>query len=152
MGYCCPIPTPHGHERNPMSDLNNLSMSGRLTRDAELTYLPSQTPVAKAGLACNRKVKDQDKTCFIDLTVMGKPAETFAKYLKKGDPVIITGRLELDQWEAKDGTKKSKHSVFVTDFTFLGNGQGGQQRERAPAQRDDREYAPLVGDEDSCPF
>ena len=140
-----------------MSDLNSVNMSGRLTRDIELKYLPSQTAVAEAGIACNRKYKDKDQTCFCEITVMGKQAEVFAKYLKKGDPVIISGRLELDQWEAQDGSKRSKHRIFVENFTFTGSptssnndnfkGERPGPQDEAPSQFD-----PQGMDDNQFPF
>jgi len=130
-----------------MSDHNVISMSGRLTRDVEFKYLPNQTPVAECGLACGRKYKDKEETCFVELTVFGKQAEVFNKYLSKGRQVIITGRLKLDQWEAQDGSKRSKHHIIVNDFTFISDGTGGQRETNPAPQR----AAPPMDDSD-VPF
>ncbi len=104
---------------------------GGLTRDPQLTYLPSQTPVVEFGLATTRKYKKQDGTlgedkCYVDCQMFGKRAEVINQYLKKGDPLFVEGRLKFDSWE-KDGQKRSKLRVFVESFEFLGKGGGGGQ-------------------------
>jgi single-strand DNA-binding protein len=90
-----------------------------------LTYLPSQTAVVDFGLAVNRKWKskegeDRDETCFIDCRAFGRTAENINKYLSKGRPLFVEGRLTFNQWTAQDGTKRSKHRVTVENFQFLG--------------------------------
>lgn len=116
-----------------MANLNKVLLMGNLTRDPQLTYLPSQTPVVEFGLAMNRRFKKQDgsmgdETCFVDCRMFGKRAETVNKYFKKGEPIFVEGRLQYDQWQAQDGTKKSRLRVFVENFEFIGRGggQGGQ--------------------------
>ncbi len=96
--------------------------TGRLTRDVELRYTQSGTALGKFGLAVNHRYtvngERKEKVCFVDCTVWGKSAETFAKHFEKGDAVTITGRLDLEQWEASDGTKRSKHSVTIDQWEF----------------------------------
>lgn len=111
-----------------MPTLNKVLLMGNLTRDPQLTYLPSQTPVAEFGMAMGHKYKKQDgsmaeDTCFVDCQLFGKRAEVVNKYFKKGEPIFIEGRLKLDQWQAQDGTKKSKLRVFVENFEFVGGKQ-----------------------------
>ncbi|HNX26158.1 MAG TPA: single-stranded DNA-binding protein [Phycisphaerae bacterium] len=113
-----------------MASFNKVILMGNLTRDPQLSYLPSQTPVVEVGLAVNRRFRTNDgqqreDTCFIDCRAMGKQAETINQYLRKGSPILIEGRLEFDQWEAQDGTKRSKHRVFIERFTFVGGPAGG---------------------------
>lgn len=105
---------------------------GNLTRDPQLSYLPSQTPVVEFGLAINRTFRKQDgsqgeETCFVDCQMFGKRAEVVNQYLKKGDPIFVEGRLKFDSWQAQDGSKRSKLRVFVENFEFLGRGGGGRQ-------------------------
>lgn len=115
-----------------MASYNKIMLIGNLTRDPQLTYTPSQTAVVDFGLATNRKWTAQDgsqrdETCFVDCRAFGKQAETINKYLTKGRPVFVEGRLTLDSWTAQDGSKRSKHRVTVENFQFLGGGgQGGQ--------------------------
>jgi len=109
---------------------NKVVLIGNLTRDTKLSYLPSQTPVVEFGLASNRKWKKdgvaKEETCFVDCKAFGKQAETMNKYLSKGDPVLVEGRLTHETWSAQDGTKRSKHTVTVVSFQFLG-GKGSSE-------------------------
>jgi single-strand DNA-binding protein len=116
-----------------MASLNKVLLMGNLTRDPELRYLPgpSNMPVVEFGMAMGRKFKKQDgsmaeDTCFVDCQLFGKRAEVVNKYFKKGEPIFVEGRLQLSQWQAQDGTKKSKLRVFVENFEFVGSKGGGQ--------------------------
>lgn len=122
-------------------DYNKVIMVGNLTRDPQLSYLPSQTAVVDFGLAVNRKWKGQggearEETCFVDCQAFGKPAENINKYLGKGRPVLIEGRLVFDSWTAQDGTKRSKHKIAVASFSFLGTAQTKPQATQAPSSGD----------------
>jgi single-strand DNA-binding protein len=117
-----------------MSNFNKVLLMGNLTRDPQLTYLPSETAVVDFGLAVNRKWKsregeDRDETCFVDCRMFGRRAEVINKYCKKGNPLFIEGRLTFDSWQAQDGTKRSKLRVTVENFEFIGgaSGQGARQ-------------------------
>lgn len=108
-------------------DYNKIMLMGNLTRDPKLSYLPNQTSVVDLGLAVNRRWtgKDgqkQESTCFVDCRAFGKTAETLNKYVVKGNPIFIEGRLDFDQWTDKEGFKRSKHRVTVENFVFLGKG------------------------------
>ena len=108
-----------------MANYNKVIMIGNLTRDPQLSYLPSQTAVVELGLAVNRRWKGQDnqqreETCFVDCRAYGRQAETLNQYMNKGKPILIEGRLQYDTWEGKDGTKRSKHRVIIERFQFLG--------------------------------
>lgn len=110
-----------------MASVNKVLLMGNLTRDPQLSYLPSQTPVVEFGLAVNRVFKKQDgtegkETCFVDCQMFGKRAEAIQKYVKKGDPLFVEGRLKLDQWQDQDGNKRSRLRVFVENFEFLSRG------------------------------
>ena len=120
-----------------MSNFNKIFLMGNLTRDPQLSYLPSQTAVVDFGLAVNRKWKsregeDRDETCFVDCRMFGKRAEVINKYCKKGNPLFIEGRLTFDSWQAQDGTKRSKLRVTVENFEFIGgaSGQGARQTDQ----------------------
>ena len=122
-----------------MASFNRIFLMGNLTRDPQLSYLPSQTPVVDFGLAVNRKWKnregeDKEEVCFVDCRAFGRMAENINKYLTKGRPLFVEGRLTLDTWTAKDGTKRSKHRVTVERFQFLpGSGSAGQHPQEASA-------------------
>jgi single-strand DNA-binding protein len=108
---------------------NKVLLMGNLTRDIELRHTPGNQAVANVGLAVNRRYTTNDgekreEVTFVDCEAWGKTAETMQKYLKKGRPVFIEGRLKLDQWE-KEGQKFSKLKVVVDNFQFIDSGQGG---------------------------
>jgi single-strand DNA-binding protein len=113
-----------------MANFNRVILAGNLTRDPQLSMLPSNTPVCEFGMAINRKWKSQsgemrDETCFVDLRMYGRRAEVLNQYLSKGRPLLVEGRLQYQQWEGKDGVKRSKHIVVVDDFEFIDGGQRG---------------------------
>jgi len=111
-----------------MASFNRVILVGNLTRDPELRYIPSGTPVTEIGLAVNDRVKknDQwvDETTFVDVTLWARTAEVASEYLSKGSPVLIEGRLKLDRWE-KDGQKFSKLRVVGEKMQMLGSRSGG---------------------------
>ena len=126
-----------------MANYNKVILLGNLTRDPQLSFLPSQTPVCEFGLAVNRRWRGQDgqqkeDTCFIDCRCYGKQAETFNQYMNKGKPVLVEGRLQLDTWEGKDGQKRSKHRVFVERFQFIGSGGGSEGRQQRSPEAQSR--------------
>jgi len=129
-----------------MASYNRIILVGNLTRDPQLSYTPANTAVCKFGLATNHKWKDREgnpreEVCFVDCTAFGKAGETFNQYMSKGQPVLVEGRLKLDQWTSPEGDKKSKHEVIVDNFQFLGGrrdgggavGGPGGERSNAPA-------------------
>jgi len=125
-----------------MANFNKIFLMGNLTRDPQLSYLPSQTAVVDFGLAVNRRWKsregeDRDETCFIDCRAFGRTAENINKYMSKGRPLFVEGRLTFDSWTSQDGTKRSKHRVTVENFQFLPGGQrqGAGQTEPAATHR-----------------
>jgi len=133
-----------------MANYNKVILLGNLTRDPQLSMLPSQTAVCEIGLAINRRYKGQDgqqqeEVCFIDCRAYGKQAETINQYLKRGAPVLIEGRLQFDQWEGKDGTKRGKHRVVVERCQFLGQAQ--ERPAQAPPAK-----APVAFPDDDIPF
>ena len=144
-----------------MASLNKVLLMGNMTRDPQLSYLPSQTAVAEFGLAMTRRFKKQDgsqgeETCFVDCQMFGKRAEVLNKYFKKGDPIFVEGRLKLDQWTDKDNQKRSRLRVFIENFEFVGR-RGGQPSEaqEAPAEAPapDAEPPPYgAGGGDEIPF
>jgi single-strand DNA-binding protein len=113
-----------------MANYNKVILAGNLTRDPQLSATPSNTQVCEFGMAINHRWRGQDgenreSTCFIDCVLYGRQAETFNQYMSKGQPVLVEGRLDFRQWETPEGQKRSKHSVFVQSFQFLGGRDGG---------------------------
>jgi single-strand DNA-binding protein len=114
-----------------MNGFNKVILAGNLTRDPELRYTPSGTAIAKFGLAVNRKWKDsqtnemKEEVTFVDIDAFGRSAETIGQYLKKGRPILVEGRLRLDQWEDKQTQqKRSRLGVVLESFQFLDSGGG----------------------------
>jgi single-strand DNA-binding protein len=112
-----------------MANFNKVLLIGNLTRDPQLSYLPSQTPVVDFGIAVNRRWtskegESKEETMFIDCRAFSRLAENINKYMKKGRSIFIEGRIVLDSWTAQDGTKRSKHRVQVDNCQFLGGAPG----------------------------
>src|SRR4051794_12098781 len=114
-----------------MPSLNKVMLMGNLTRDPELRVTPKGTPICQFALAINRKFKldsgeSREEVIFVDIEAWGKQGETIAKFVTKGRPLYVEGRLKLDQWEDKNTKeKKSKMRVVLEQFEFLGDSRGG---------------------------
>lgn len=115
-----------------MASYNKVILIGNLTRDPELRYTAKGMAIAKLGLAVGRKWRNeagemQEETTFVDVDAFGRQAETIGQYLKKGRPIMIEGRLRLDQWDDKaTGQKRSKLGVVLEMFQFLDSGNRGE--------------------------
>ena len=123
-----------------MANFNKVLLMGNLTRDPQLSYTPNQTAVVDFGLAVNRKWKSQDgenkeETCFVDCRAFGRTAENINKYLTKGRPLFVEGRLTFNSWTAQDGTRRSKHRVTVEKFQFLGGPAGADRDEQGVSEK-----------------
>lgn len=122
-----------------MANFNKWIGAGNLTRDVQVTFLPNGTPCGEFGLAINRKWRPTDggdmreEVTFVDCRIYGKGAETLKQYVGKGKPLLVEGRLKFDQWEAKEGGKRSKLYVIVDTFQFLGGGR--DEGRQAPGER-----------------
>ena len=124
-----------------MSDLNEVIVSGRLTRDSELRYTPNGTAVTDVIVASNRiwsKDSDrQEETTFVDITIWGKQAESLNEYLVKGRHIMVVGRLKLNKWETDDGAKRSKLTMIAEKINLTpgggksnGNGSASGAKEK----------------------
>ena len=126
-----------------MPSYNKVILIGNLTRDPELRYTPKGVAIAKIGLAVNRTWRNEageskEEVTFIDVDAFGRQAETLAQYMKKGRPLMVEGRLKLDQWDDKQtGQKRSRLGVTLEGFQFLGGGERGEggPSEAAPRSR-----------------
>ena len=114
-----------------MASYNKVMIIGNLTRDPEIKYTPKGTAIADIGLAVNRNYttesgeKREDVT-FIDVTLWGRVAEIVGEYCKKGRPLFVEGRLQLDSWDDKaTGQKRSKLKVVGENIQLLGSREGG---------------------------
>jgi len=131
-----------------------------LTRDPELRYTPKGTAIAKIGLAVNRVWTSEggekkEEVTFVDVDVFGRTAENVGQYMRKGRPILVEGRLKLDQWDDKQsGQKRSRLGVVAETVQFLGSppgGEGAAPRTARPAPTTPATPAPESPDADVPP-
>lgn len=109
------------------TNINRVVMTGNLTKDPELRSLPSGTSVCELRIACNTRRKDQssgewaDKPNYFNVKVWGAQGENAARFLSKGRPVAIDGRLDWREWDAQDGTKRQSIDIIADSVQFLGS-------------------------------
>jgi single-strand DNA-binding protein len=157
------------------TNINRVVMTGNLTADPELRTTPGGTSLCKLRIACNTRRKDGasgewvDKPNYFDVTVWGAQGENAARYLSKGRPVAIDGRLEWREWEAQDGTKRQATDIIADSVQFLGSrddpsgggsagerpaGNGASRGSDVPIDAGDFQPAPVAGapGDDDIPF
>lgn len=127
-----------------MASFNRVVVMGNVTRDPEIKRLPSGVAVLDLGVAINEKSKNKageliEKTVFLDVAVWDKQAENCAQYLRKGAPVLVEGKLQMDEWTSKEGEKRSKLRVRADMVQFLGapkrpGNEGGADAEFASSK------------------
>jgi single-strand DNA-binding protein len=121
-----------------MASINKVLLMGHVTRNPEIKRTPSGSAVLDLGVAVNENYKGKDgqmvqATCFTDVVVWGRQAESCAQYLAKGSPVMVEGRLQFDQWKTDAGENRSKLKIHAQRIQFLG---GGRRNEPEPAERE----------------
>jgi single-strand DNA-binding protein len=113
---------------------NRVILAGNLTRDPELRFTNDGVPVCSFGLAVNRVRSRNEDVDFFDVSAWRELGETIANYKKKGDPILVEGRLQYRTWEAQDGSKRSKVDVVADNVQFLGRpGDSSDDGGGAPA-------------------
>jgi len=148
-----------------MASFNKVILLGNLTRDPEVRYTPKGTAVTDLGLAVNRSYtaengEKREEVTFVDVTFWGRTAEVAGEYLKKGRPVFVEGRLQLDSWDDKQsGQKRTKLKVIGENMQMLGaprgGGSGGGDEEgasRSSRPAPPPKAAPSGPDDDEIPF
>jgi single-strand DNA-binding protein len=134
-----------------MASLNKIMLIGNLTRDPELRVTPKGTAICQFSLAVNRKFRDEsgadrEEVTYVDIEAWSKQGETIAKYLTKGRPLFVEGRLRLDQWEDKTTKeKRSRMKVVLENFQFLGSGRADGATPGGGEGGEARTYAPRAG-------
>jgi single-strand DNA-binding protein len=145
--------------------MNNINIIGTMTRDLELKYLPSGTPVGSFAIAVNQDYKKQDgtkveKTSFFDVKVIGKQSEIINQYFSKGSRIGITGELDQETWQDNQGQNRSKVVIKLEQFSFIDKKSNDNQGQRSQTQNN---YQPkqhqqdipeidLSIDDDEVPF
>lgn len=146
-----------------MANFNKVLLMGNLTRDPDVRTTPSGVKIAKLGLAVNRRYRtredeNREETTFVDIDAFGNQAEIIERYCQKGSPLFVEGRLRLDQWESNTGEKRSKLTVVMENFQFLGSSQGathtdsGSSSEAASPSRQDSSSGTDTIEDDNVPF
>ncbi len=156
-----------------MSSFNQVILLGNVTRDPEIRYTPKGTAVTEMGMAMNRVFtaengEKREEVTFVDVTLWGRTAEIAVEYAKKGRPVMIEGRLQLDSWDDKQsGQKRSKLKVVAESLHLIGGRAGGGGGGGGESEQDERptrvsagktsapppaKSAPAEPDEDEIPF
>lgn len=121
-----------------MASFNQLTVIGNLTRDPELRNLPNGTALAILGIAMSHKWKtasgeQREDTCFLDCKAFGRSAEILGQYVQKGTAILLSGRLCYETWDDKQsGAKRSKHTMMIETFQFLGERQERQESRNVP--------------------
>lgn len=140
-----------------MANLNKVMLIGNLTRDPEVRYTPKSTPVTDIGLAVNRNYttdtgERREETTFVDITFWGRQAEVIGQYMKKGRPIYVEGRLQMDTWQDKQtGQSRSKLKVVGDNFQFLGGREDSGISEDGQYQQSDSPDRPAPPPVDSGP-
>lgn len=136
--------------------MNNVSLVGRLTRDAELKYTTTGNGICEFALAVNERKKQGDEWVdvanYFDVTLFGRRGEALNQYLVKGKQVGISGRLQQQRWENKEGQKRSRVVVIAAEIDLLGGRDEGQSRAHTDARANvATTQGPAVPEEDEFP-
>ena len=153
------------------TNINRVVLTGNLTRDPELRSLPSGMSVCSLRVACNTRRKNnstgewEDKPNFFDVTVWGAQGENCARFLAKGRPVALDGRLEWREWQDQQGNNRQSIEIIADAVQFLGGrddngggGGGGGFTPRSDVPVDDRDFQPAgtvsrpASGDDDIPF
>lgn len=131
-----------------MASINRVFLMGNLTRDPQVRQIPSGTSVADLGLAVNESYRNKsgeqvESTCFADIVVWGRQAEACGEYLTKGSAVFIEGRLQFDQWESKEGDRRSKLRVRADRVQFMSSRSGGKSGSEQEVEEEASVHAPF---------
>jgi single-strand DNA-binding protein len=144
------------------TNINRVILTGNLTRDPELRSLPSGMSVCSLRIACNTRRKNnatgewEDKPNFFDVTVWGAQGENCARFLAKGRPVALDGRLEWREWEDQNNNKRQSVEIIADAVQFLGGrddaggGGGGGFTPRSDVPVDDRDFQPAAATSSSA--
>lgn len=106
-----------------MADFNKVILAGNLTRDPELRFTNNGIPVCNFGIAVNRVRSQNDDVDYFDVSAWRELGETITNYKKRGDPILLEGRLQFRSWEDKEGNKRNKVDVVADTVQFLSRGQ-----------------------------
>ena len=130
--------------------LNEIILMGRLTRDPELRYTASNTPVASFSLAVDRDFKPKEggekETDFIDCVAWRQTGEFVSKYFQKGSMAAVKGRLQIRDWQDKEGNKRRSAEVVVDNIYFCGKKESSSGGEQVHSESDIRSALAIPGE------
>lgn len=139
-----------------MPSLNQMTAIGNLGHDPSMRYLDDGTPVVNFNIAVSNPFRKDDPPLWLKVTTWRKTAEACAQYLAKGDPVLVQGRVSLDEWTGRDGEHRAQIALDARDVTFLSggerNGDGGSRSRRNGDGAWDPNEPPPPDDDDRMPF
>jgi len=144
-----------------MANLNKVLLLGNVTRDPEVRYTPKGSAVCDLGIAVNRGYttdsgEKREEVTFVDVTLWGRTAEVASEYLKKGRPVFIEGRLQMDSWDDKQtGQKRTRLRVVAENMQLLGGRPPGGAESTGESRQTSippKKSAGPAPDEDEIPF
>jgi single-strand DNA-binding protein len=144
-----------------MANLNKVLLLGNVTRDPEVRYTPKGSAVCDLGVAVNRAYttdsgEKREEVTFVDVTLWGRTAEVASEYLKKGRPVFIEGRLQMDTWDDKQtGQKRTRLRVVAENMQLLGgrpSGGADTTGESRQSSAPPKKSGAPEPDEDEIPF
>ena len=145
-----------------MANLNKVLLLGNVTRDPEIRYTPKGSAVCDLGVAVNRAYttdsgEKREEVTFVDVTLWGRTAEVASEYLKKGRPVFVEGRLQMDTWDDKQtGQKRTRLRVVAENMQLLGGrpqgGGGADAGESRQPNTPPKKSTTPEPDEDEIPF
>ena len=118
------------------NDLNQCNFIGRLGNDPEMRYAPSGTAVCNFSIAVGYKYKEEESTEWVRVVAFGKLAEIVGEYVRKGKQIFVSGRMQTNVWDDKDGNKRYTTEIIANNVQFL----GGRNESAAP-QTSSKEYA-----------
>ena len=128
------------------NDLNQCNFIGRAGRDPEMRYSQSGTAVTNFSLAVGYKYKDNENTEWVNVVAFGKLAELVDQYVNKGKQLFVSGRMQTEQWESKDGSKRVTTKIIADKVQFLGSAADKPETYKV------REAGPPAEDPDMIPF
>jgi single-strand DNA-binding protein len=142
------------------TNINRVVLTGNLTREPELRSTNSGTSVCSLRIACNTRRKNsasgewQDKPNYFDITVWGTQGENAARFLSKGRPVAIDGRLEWREYETQDGAKRQVVEIIADNVQFLGAAPDTAPQNGTAAEPASDELAGVAAnsDDEDIPF
>lgn len=132
--------------------MNKVHLIGNLTKDPDLRYTKSNTPVASYTVAINTRYGENQQTDYINISTWGKSGEFIKKYFKKGQPIAITGRLKNKNYEDSNGIKHYSIEVITEDIEFVGSKKETNVEEKEEVDPFETFGAEVVIDDDELPF